>query len=422
MQRTRSKYKSKWRQAAIFLTAGTMSIFLIGNALLAEPSDSTKSKLEEGIFVQVDTTHRPPNPVSLKALERLQANSMKKWNVQWDEKTGLPGIGSGKIEGKYKGNAEETAITFMSDYKGLFLGIADSQLLACYTFEATRAQKDRQIGASVKAQSKFKGVNIWKSHATVIFSLDGSIEAVYNFLKPIMLDDVTPTLSTAQATQIVQDAFSPDSVKFGDDELELCILPWTPPRLAYIGFCEIGIKTRRIILDAHTGEFISAQVWGIEDNWDIPRRDHDVLDSSGDSAAVPIPPPMYKSTPVYPLPDSLSPERKKNRDSSGHSEALELPYIRKVEPPGPAGPKITLSSMTSCESVSCCSFYRPNIEFDLQTDADGDGFYRTAYLQWDADTDQDSSFVKVICFGEDNQGEEHLIFEFGPYWIWGYEW
>jgi hypothetical protein len=66
-------------------------------------------------------------------------------------------------------------------------------------------------------------------------------------------------------------------------------------------------------------------------------------------------------------------------------------------------------------------FWEDHLEFLPQVDRDGDGYYRTAYLQWDADTYDDSALVKVLCYGRDSTANEHLIFEFGPYWIWGFQ-
>jgi len=80
------------------------SMFFVATGLLADPPDSVKPVLREGTFVMRDTTTHPPSPVSAKALERLNANSTEKWNVQWHRTTGLPGIGGGVTKKKYEGS------------------------------------------------------------------------------------------------------------------------------------------------------------------------------------------------------------------------------------------------------------------------------------------------------------------------------
>jgi hypothetical protein len=49
----------------------------------------------------------------------------------------------------------------------------------------------------------------------------------------------------------------------------------------------------------------------------------------------------------------------------------------------------------------------------LSCDGDGDGFPQTIYLEWDADTDQESATVRMVVYGLDSEGNTYLIFEDG---------
>ncbi len=429
MKRFQFSNCSSWRQVVTLLSITATAIFLIVTALFADSPDSIK-KAGEDTPKPTITTPVKPNPVSLKALERLQANSSKKWRVHWHEKTGLPGIGSGEIRRKYKGTPEEIAMAFMEDYKGLFLGVADSQLLACYTFEAALTQKD-QIGTSIKAQCKFKGVNIWKSHATVIFSVDGNIEAVYNYLKPIALDNVMPSLSIPEVEEIIRQAAAPDSVllpsEFGEwfrnsgmpapdmgaaDPLELVIYPGSPPRLVYLGFRYVDYEPYRYTIDAHTGEILAQMFWGYRSQV----REGDILkpDSRPPADSTVSPGPLQpEPIPVHRCPerhegiiDSLMP-----LDTAGQSYYLQPRRGRRDEdnaPPLPPKemPERPLLRTTSIEA----HFYEYYILFEPGADGDGDGYYRSYYAQWDVDTWDDSALVEVVGVGWTEQGIEYDLF------------
>jgi len=72
-----------WKNTVVLMCLAAVSLFFVATGLLADPPDSAKPSLREGTFVMRDTTTHPPSPVSAKALERLNANSTEKWNVQW---------------------------------------------------------------------------------------------------------------------------------------------------------------------------------------------------------------------------------------------------------------------------------------------------------------------------------------------------
>jgi hypothetical protein len=150
-------------------------------------------------------------------------------------------------------------------------------------------------------------VNVWKSHTTVVFSVDGHIEAVYNFLNPLALDDTKPSLSLSEIEEVIRQSAAPDSVLLPSefskrmrdsgipvpemtaaDSLELVIYPSYPPRLANICFRYFNDRPHRIIVDAHTGEILSLQLWGNEDRVS-PSRSVKQGRAKSDSNAMPIP-------------------------------------------------------------------------------------------------------------------------------------
>lgn len=282
MRRVQSQTWRRRRQRLTLVLVSGLSVFFVFSALFAgEPPDSAnletdKSALQPTKWVPRDTTQRGPNPVSLKVLERLNANSVEKWHVSWERFTGLPGIGGGVTKKEYPGDLAERAVAFVDDYKDFFLGIQDSQLLVNYTFEATRTRHD-QGRTSIRVQSNYRGVMIWKGYASVMFSQVGKIESSRNYFKPIQLDNVTPGLSLAGIEETIRQAAAPDTLlkpsefdmMFHNtaepnpkaravDELELVIFPSLPPRLVYAGYrCLRGVA-RHYIVDAHTGEILSA--------------------------------------------------------------------------------------------------------------------------------------------------------------------
>jgi hypothetical protein len=266
----------------VLLSVGGISVLLIATALFADSPDTAKPRLKEGVFVRRDTTRRPPNPVSRQALERLQANSVKKWKVHWHPETGLPGLGGGQTEKRYSGNAEEIAITFFEDYKDLLLGVADFQQLARHAVQIRNVIPEQGYTVVLMDQF-FKGVKVYQGGMSFWISESKPYyNKVINALQPLALDHLRPSFSLSEVEETIRRAAYPDSISAADEDLQLCIYPSSPPRLAYAGFKRIGIWTWSIIIDANNGKFIRLHRLGHEDGR----------------------PPSINEQPVSPVPDS----------------------------------------------------------------------------------------------------------------------
>jgi len=87
------------------------------------------------------------------------------------------------------------------------------------------------------------------------------------------------------------------------DTMELCILPSLPPRLVYTFVRFIDIEPHRYIVDAHTGEILSAYFMGVVDRFRRHPKNADTGKPVRDTNS--IPGPMHPTPiPVYKVPGS----------------------------------------------------------------------------------------------------------------------
>jgi len=262
---------NRLRMLAVPVVVGTL-VYSVVSVLWAEPPDSVKPGLQEGTFVPRyrDTTTRKRSPVALAALERLNANSPKRWSVNWNKYTGVPETMGGSTNKKYPGDAAEAAAAFAEEYKELFFGFDDGQPIDNYSLKEDRIIPDKTY-TSVVFRECYKGVSVYQASLAVWVSTEGRIIDVSNRMRITQLDNVSPSLTRAKADEIIRNAAAPDSVGQEGPELELCIYPSSPPRLAYSGFKVIRGATIGFVVDAHTGEFISVRPLHVCD-WPGVRR------------------------------------------------------------------------------------------------------------------------------------------------------
>jgi len=229
-------------------------------------TESYASGIPEGIHVRIDKMEKPRSGIAEEGLSKLNHESSVKWRVQWDNTRGLPKVLDGTVHVETSKGFEEAAIKFVEDHLDLLMGIQDKEEIADYSFSVGRVLEDRSR-KSVQVQCYYKGIIVYKGVTTLIFSSSGRIEHIQNYLRPVSIENVTPSLSANSADQVIADAAAPDTVHAGGGEFELIIYPSKPARLAYTGFRTINKTPWRITLDANSGEFLHSQICGITDDW-----------------------------------------------------------------------------------------------------------------------------------------------------------
>ncbi|MFH2002117.1 MAG: hypothetical protein ABIK28_20760 [Planctomycetota bacterium] len=421
MKRTRNKPKGKWRQLAVLLTISGMAVLLVIASLYAEPQDSAKSKLQEGIFVKADTTHRPPNQVSLKALERLQANSAEKWNVQWNEFTGLPKTMKGITKHAFRNEQGLDIKDLMKEYGCILLGISDTEIVANYSFSIVR-ETPIKGGKSIQLQGYFKGVKIWEGLATILVTEAGNVTRVQNYLWPIRLENLTPTLQKSAVEELISQTASPEFVENEGGEMELCIYASSPPRLAYAGFKKIGIWTWVVVVDANTGEFIRLDQLGHEDGPPQPGKGDSIppeLDSTTGKMRVPD---INKLGPVFQLPveDTTKKEINRTKPDNPRVTASRKRAIELLKSRTNSRPRTIINDTMKTRKPQSDGWFS-DVEFWTDPlDQDGDGYEQKANIEWEADTyEGDSTLVIVEVVGWTDQSDEYVLLESAPYYIVG---
>jgi hypothetical protein len=122
----------------------------------------------------------------------------------------------------------------------------------------------------------------------------------------------------------------PEIAKADEKDLELCIYPTYPARLAYCGYLMLSGWLSFVAVDAHTGEIIDVRRSGPDRTWErhAPARRFDTMQAKPESTDQQGP-----RMPAYPLPKEDS-DSTDNADSSGSSgdEQEEGVSFRRVIP------------------------------------------------------------------------------------------
>ncbi len=256
MFRKRSSSRGLLRSGLELICFTIVIILFTTPGLRAGSSEAGIPTLQSHVYVPGNTTKRDPSLVSQKAIERLNGESEKNWEIVWDRLTGLPREMKG-VSKEYSGDPVFIAMEFAKEYKDLLTGTDDPNQLANYSFQTLNHGPD-SLYYFVSLGILFNGRLILAGSIWFYIYDDGRIRYINDGLKPIGDAPVEPTLSHEDAEHVISQAACPDgTVDFGFG-WEMGIYPSDPPRLVYRTARGIGALTWYFLIDANTGEIVSS--------------------------------------------------------------------------------------------------------------------------------------------------------------------
>ncbi|MBI5867138.1 MAG: M36 family metallopeptidase [candidate division Zixibacteria bacterium] len=197
---------------------------------------------------------RAPLATAVQAVNALQKEALRSWNVRWSSETGLPRMMLAGQSRAYTGSVAEAAASFLGDHRTLFA--LDS--VAGGMISAVRQLNQQQLpgGTKVTFEQSAGGIPVVDAQIGVIVDGSGSVVHISSSARQIPAVDTVPAVFTTAAIAMATAAVGKPRITGSDPAPRLVIYPSDPPRLAYeirltfdAGFGEPW----RFVIDAHDG-------------------------------------------------------------------------------------------------------------------------------------------------------------------------
>lgn len=240
---------------------------------------------------------RAPLTTAVQAVNALQKEALRSWNVRWSSETGLPRMMLAGQSRAYAGDVAEAAASFLSGHRMLFAldTVAGRMISAVRQFD----QQQLPGGTKVTFEQTAGGIPVVDAQIGVIVDGSGSVVHISSNARQIPAVDTVPAMSTTAAIAGATAAVGKPRITGSDPAPRLVIYPSDPPRLAYeirltfdAGFGEPW----RFVIDAHDGTVLLQRrmvldadtSFVFDPNPVVSLADTTLLDQNDNDSAVPL--------------------------------------------------------------------------------------------------------------------------------------
>jgi Zn-dependent metalloprotease len=212
----------------------------------------------------------PPNEAALKAKLALDSMSPEPWDIEWNDRTGLPVGIAGRSAKRYTGSLELAAIEFIEQNLPLLTGAERGAESISIDFELRAAKSHSRITRVSFAQT-YEHIPIQPSSVGVDFDTAGYIVRMRGTWYPMDDPPANAPLPIEEAIQLLRERLQPDSL-VSISPATLVIHPGPPARYAYDIKCRVrtyamsgrGIigplwNPYQLLVDASTCEILHVQ-------------------------------------------------------------------------------------------------------------------------------------------------------------------
>lgn len=238
----------------------TCLLFLLVLASCDSPISNVSDDKETLTTSGIVTSEIPPGTLPAEAdsirkaiWQQFKDQNGSKWQIRWNERTGLPvSIFSGLTEKTYPGNAEQAARSFLGDHGALF-GFENLSRL-----QHVKTQTHRGI-RHVTFNQTVKGVPVYEAEYKVHLRSDGKVDMVNGIYYPNVEVSTNPSISKAVSIEAAgSDIELPQGAEL-QSQAELVIYPTDKQfRLAWnlVLFSQEPVTGWSYMVDAHSGEVL----------------------------------------------------------------------------------------------------------------------------------------------------------------------